>query len=563
VTQKAEVPLDLTGTMAGEYVVLRTLGVGGMGVVYEGRQPVIGKRVAIKVLLPTLSKDADLVARFVAEARAVNAIGHRGIIDIFSFGQLENGCHYFVMELLEGRDLDAVLRQNRRVPVATALGWLEEVLDALEAAHQVGVVHRDLKPSNLFLVESRGAAWIKLLDFGIAKLGPMAGNKTPQTQASMIIGTPSYMAPEQVTGKVVTPAADLYALGCVLHELVTGSRPFDASNPMELMFKHVDAVPPRPSELDPSLPAELDDLVLALLEKDPARRPASASQTRAWCERVRSQLEPGVPLAPPSSLLTRAAQASVLLPLDDDREPPPTRATRGPRVNATDRRAATPSRVDRHEEVAVTSAVPAPARHVAKRSRRSVAVVLLVLLLLALGGAGALVLVAGEPDDSVVTTVPLPLQPPSPRLEPRTPVELPKVPPPPAGAEQRAERPPVVEAHPRLEPTPQGTSGVKTESPPRQEKPIGARAQRERARPEPRTAEVVAPALTAAKLQQRLEQLRVKLDRHEAQEGEDRVLRRLFEEARSQVAGASTPGALDEAWSSLADLDAQLDQTAK
>ena len=263
----------LAGSRAGEYEILREVGVGGMGVVYEGRQPVIGKRVAIKVLR---SREPDLVERFLSEARAVNAIGHRGIVDIFSFGQLDDGTHYFVMEYLEGRGFDALLKEHGRFPPAMCLDWAIEVLGALDAAHAAGVIHRDLKPSNLFLVESRGGAWVKLLDFGIAKLSPLAGQRTAQTRASVVIGTPDYMSPEQVTGHRVTPATDLYALGCVLFELMTGHRPYEGANPMQTMFMHVDAPAPRLAQWLPDVAPELEALLARLLAKAPAERPASA-----------------------------------------------------------------------------------------------------------------------------------------------------------------------------------------------------------------------------------------------------------------------------------------------
>ncbi|MBL8914001.1 MAG: protein kinase [Archangium sp.] len=268
--------LQLAGTMVGEYEVLRELGVGGMGVVYEGKQPIIGKRVAVKVLLPSLSGDPELVERFISEARAVNAIGHRGIVDIFSFGQLPDGTHYFVMEYLEGRAFDSLIKEHGRLPPAIAIDWLMEVLDALDAAHNAGVIHRDIKPSNMFLVESRGGAWVKLLDFGIAKLGPLAGQRTPQTRASVVIGTPDYMSPEQVMGKPVSPVTDIYALGCVLYELVTGQRPFEGANPMQTMFMHVDSPPPVVSKVLPDLPPAFDQIVRRMLAKDPAARPLTA-----------------------------------------------------------------------------------------------------------------------------------------------------------------------------------------------------------------------------------------------------------------------------------------------
>ena len=280
---------DLTGKKVGEYDILTRIGAGGMGVVYEGVQPVIGKRVAVKVLLPQLSADAELVERFLSEARAVNAIRHRGIIDIFSFGQLPNGSHYFVMEFLDGDPFDKLIKVRAPLPAYEVLCWTEEVLDALDAAHSTGIIHRDIKPSNLYLVNpSRGRAYVKLLDFGIAKLGALKGEATPQTRASVIIGTPDYMSPEQARGRNISPATDLYALGCVLFELLTGKRLFKGENPMQTMFMHVENQPPRLSEHVPDIPPELDELLLWTLEKDPAKRPATASELKQHVEALKA-----------------------------------------------------------------------------------------------------------------------------------------------------------------------------------------------------------------------------------------------------------------------------------
>ncbi len=276
----------------GEYEIIKPIGVGGMGAVYEGVQKMIGKRVAVKVLLPQLSQEPELVERFLSEARAVNAVRHRGIVDIFSFGQLPDGANYFVMEYLEGQALDRIIKERAPVEVGQALAWMDEVLEALDAAHHAGVIHRDIKPSNIFLVESgRGRAYIKLLDFGIAKLSQnLKGDATPQTRASMVIGTPDYMSPEQARGKPITPGTDLYALGCVLFELITRRRPFEGENPMQTMFMHVEEVPPAPSVFNPAVPSAVDELILWMLQKEPSERPASADDCRLHVHALASQL---------------------------------------------------------------------------------------------------------------------------------------------------------------------------------------------------------------------------------------------------------------------------------
>ena len=276
---------DLSGTRVGEYEILARIGIGGMGVVYEGRQPLIGKRVAVKVLLPNLSNEKELVDRFLAEARAVNEIRHRGIVDIFSFGQLPDGAHYFVMEFLDGEAFDTIIKRGP-IPIGEALQYLEETLDALDAAHSSGIIHRDIKPSNLFLVAARrGRPYVKLLDFGIAKLGAAEGQSTPQTRASVIIGTPDYLAPEQARGKPIGPQTDLYSLGVVMFELFTGRLPFEDRALGSLLLAHMTEAPPRVDQVAPAIPASLAAIVDRCLAKRPEERFPSMEALRVALSR--------------------------------------------------------------------------------------------------------------------------------------------------------------------------------------------------------------------------------------------------------------------------------------
>jgi len=280
----------LIGLKLGEYELRQRIGVGGMGLVYDGIQPLIGKRVAVKVLRPELAAAEEQVARLLAEARAVNAIRHRGIVDIFGFGQVPDGRQYIIMEYLEGIALDAHLADRGRLTVTEALDILDEVLSALGAAHGAGVVHRDLKPSNIFLVlQPDGSRYVKLLDFGLAKMGLPTG-RTAQTRTDMVVGTPEYMAPEQARGQPVGPMTDLYALGVVAFEMVTGRLPFTGTSPVDLLMKHVDARPPRPSEFVPELSPALDAFILQMLTKDPEARPGSAESLRRQLQRLRETL---------------------------------------------------------------------------------------------------------------------------------------------------------------------------------------------------------------------------------------------------------------------------------
>jgi serine/threonine-protein kinase len=279
-------PLE-PGAMVGEYRVDRRLGAGTFGAVYAGEQPVIGKRVAIKVLHRKFASDAGVVSRFVAEARAVNRIRHRNIIDIFSFGALEKKGPYFVMELLDGMTLGELLRHETRLGLAEAIPILRGIADGLDAAHEAGITHRDLKPDNIFLAAEKGGGYFpKLLDFGVAKLADdLTAHKTATGAA---IGTPSYMAPEQCRARRVDHRADIYALGVVIHEMLTGQRLFQADSAMDVLMMHV-GEPPRPmSEVCPDLPRELDAPVLAMLAKRPEHRPSSAGvAVAALAERAR------------------------------------------------------------------------------------------------------------------------------------------------------------------------------------------------------------------------------------------------------------------------------------
>ncbi|WP_434301248.1 serine/threonine-protein kinase [Corallococcus exiguus] len=290
-TEATAITDPLIGLKLGEYELRSRIGVGGMGLVYDGIQPLIGKRVAVKVLRPELAHSSEQVARLLAEARAVNAIRHRGIIDIFGFGQLPDGRQYIVMEYLDGQPLDAILAEKGRLPVPEALSLLDEVLAALGAAHGAGVVHRDLKPSNIFLVrQPDGTRYVKLLDFGLAKRGEGPTVRTAQTRTDMVVGTPEYMAPEQARGQSVGPMTDLYAMGVVTFEIITGRLPFIGSSPVDLLMKHVEARPPRPSEFVPDLPPAVDAFILQMLTKDPETRPNSADALRQHLSKLRRTL---------------------------------------------------------------------------------------------------------------------------------------------------------------------------------------------------------------------------------------------------------------------------------
>jgi eukaryotic-like serine/threonine-protein kinase len=259
----------------GEYRVQRKIGEGGMGSVYSAIQPVIGKRVAIKVLAQHIASNPELVRRFVDEARAVNKIGHPNIVDIFSFGWLPDKRHYFAMEFLDGLSLADRLKRGPFQP-DEARRLLRQICQALEAAHRQGIVHRDLKPDNIWIVQPQhGDSYAKLLDFGIAKLMGDA-DEGHRTQTGIVMGTPAYMSPEQCRGVNVERGTDIYALGMILYEMFAGKLPFQGSF-AELITHHLVTVPDPPSRHRP-VPRALDLLILRCLDKDPGQRPQTAEE---------------------------------------------------------------------------------------------------------------------------------------------------------------------------------------------------------------------------------------------------------------------------------------------
>lgn len=266
----APVPADLVGQMIGPYRVVRRLGSGGMGTVYQAEQTRIGARVALKVLHPHLSQDESLRARFYAEAKTVNVVGHANIVRIFDINEAPGNLHYFVMEYLEGEPLSQLQRPLEPGLLTHLLG---EACEALEAAHNAGVVHRDLKPDNLFVVrrESSQKPSLKVLDFGVAKArGPLTHPRL--TAVGMVLGTPAYMAPEQWTGQPVDGRADIYALGVTAYLMATGRLPYPRGQVAELVLSPNAPMPNAPHLLNPRIPVGLSEAILRALARRPAER---------------------------------------------------------------------------------------------------------------------------------------------------------------------------------------------------------------------------------------------------------------------------------------------------
>ncbi|WP_240359757.1 serine/threonine-protein kinase [Pyxidicoccus trucidator] len=318
---------SLLSAQVGEFVVQERIGSGGMGVVYRAVHPLIGKQVAIKVLRAELVSQQQ-VERLLIEGRAVNAIHHPGIIDIFGFGSLSDGRPYIIMELLRGHSLSALIRQHGRLDVTTTVRILDEMLAALGAAHRAGVVHRDLKPGNVFMAErADGTHSVKLVDFGIAKL--VQSQEGPTTLEGTILGTPEFMAPEQIRGAPSSPAADLYAVGVIAFQMLTGERPFKGE-PFQVLFAHVEQTPPAPSSRSADIPPELDTLVLHLLAKDPALRPPSAEAVRQALQRV-PRMTPSQRAVPGPSASAASGSEGETWTMQAELPLRPSNASRGPK----------------------------------------------------------------------------------------------------------------------------------------------------------------------------------------------------------------------------------------
>ncbi len=283
----------LIGQTIGNYLVTQKLGEGGMGAVYLAEHPSIGKKVALKVLHSEFSTNQEVTARFFHEAKAVNDIGHPNIVDIVDFGvlQAQGGREqlvYFIMEYLAGATLSHLIKSESPLPPERALSIALQVADALSASHKCGIVHRDLKPDNVILLQrGRERDFVKLLDFGIAKLTGGSATGSQRTRTGIVMGTPAYMSPEQCEGRMtVDLRTDVYALGIVLYEMLTGRVPFIGEGYGEILVQHLTQRPPPPSSYR-MLPAHVEVVVLKALEKRPdLRYPTMEEFMRALADPV-------------------------------------------------------------------------------------------------------------------------------------------------------------------------------------------------------------------------------------------------------------------------------------
>ncbi len=366
---------SLIGTNLNGYVVSRLIAAGGMGLVYEATHETIGRRAAVKVLKPEVATDESWVKRFVTEARALAALKHRNLIEIINFGKTPDAREYLMMEFLEGEPLDAYMRRYGALPPTVALGIADQILNGLAEAHKKGVVHRDLKPSNIFLLhEHSGELLVKILDFGLARQEPIAMIDSvlplPRSTdgASLLAGTPEYIAPEQARGLKAEGSADLYSLGAIGFEMLTGSLPFQDTNVTRLLEKQLLEPPPKLSLWVSDLPDGIEDFVMSLLAKEVSERPKSADVARATAH----------------SLLKRLTQDSTALRMNPYRSPIPLKDVpqSDPDRSKTQELFPVKGDVDTSDQTTTPLELPSPRHH---KRRRALATLLVLALILGLG----------------------------------------------------------------------------------------------------------------------------------------------------------------------------------
>jgi serine/threonine-protein kinase len=310
--------------IAGQFRVLEKIGSGGMGAVYKAEQPEMRRFVAIKILHSRYLSRQDLVTRFKREARAMSHLSHPNTARVFLYGQLDDGACYFVMEYLEGRNLAQHVRKEGPMDPHRAINVMIQTCGALEEAHRSGIVHRDLKPENIFLTSQGGIAdFPKVLDFGLAKISErqMRPGSLILTQEGMVFGTPEFMSPEQARGETLDGRSDIYSLGIILYELLTGKLPFEAGQPMEFIQKHIKETPIPLSERAPdrTFPDGLEAVMNRALAKSPEHRFASAAEFANALKMVAR-----------GRVMTGALRALPEAPPPADPEPPPSQAPPAP-----------------------------------------------------------------------------------------------------------------------------------------------------------------------------------------------------------------------------------------
>jgi serine/threonine-protein kinase len=309
------------GALGDRYTIEERIAVGGMGTVYRARDTRLSRTVALKLLKEGLAHDPRFVERFRREARSAAGLTHPNIAGVFDYGE-EGGRHFIVMELADGRDLARLLLDEGPLPVDRALRIAAATADALGHAHQMGVVHRDIKPANILVDEHDR---VKVTDFGIARA---AGDSTI-TQTGTILGTAFYLSPEQASGDNLGPHSDVYSLGVVLYEMLTGAVPFTADSPVSVAMKHLNEEVPAPSWLKPNLADEVDELVTSATAKEPGARPADGAEFAALIRRVIDVRALG---AVPAAASAMAAEVAPVLESATTMEGPDRSASPSPRA---------------------------------------------------------------------------------------------------------------------------------------------------------------------------------------------------------------------------------------
>ncbi len=278
--------MNVATALETRYQILKELGRGGMGIVFQAHDKQLREQVAIKVLSPLLSNDADALERLKREVSAARKVTHRNVIRIHDISEI-NGLHFVSMEYFLGQNLKEFIKQRGSLSIMQAFNIASQICDGLDAAHRQGIVHRDLKSQNIII---NGANEIKIIDFGLAHTAQLEG----LTATGLIMGTPEYMAPEQVSGKKVDERADIYSLGVILYELFTGKVPFTGDSAIAIGFKQLKEEPLQPRQINPQLPAEIERVILKALQKEPAMRYHSVAELKVELERA--TLQPaGVP----------------------------------------------------------------------------------------------------------------------------------------------------------------------------------------------------------------------------------------------------------------------------